>query len=84
MSGDIFVIAFKVGAPVIVALFLTNVALGVLAKAIPQMNVFMMSLPLTIAVGLLSLAASLQVLGYMLPKIFHQIQNDIATLIGSL
>jgi len=84
MSGDIFVVAFKIGAPVIVTLFLTNVTLGVLAKAIPQMNIFMMSFPLTITVGLLSLAASLQILGYMLPKIFHQIQNDIATLIGSL
>lgn len=79
MSGDIFVIAFKVSAPVIVALFLTNVTLGVLAKAIPQMDVFMMSFPLTIIVGLLSLAASLQMLGYLLPSIFHQMQSDIAT-----
>ena len=84
LSGDIFVVAFKIGAPVIVALFLTNVTLGVLAKAIPQMHVFMMSFPLTIMVGLLSLAASLQMLGYLLPKIFHQMQNDIATLIGIL
>lgn len=84
LSGDIFVVAFKIGAPVIVALFLTNVTMEVLAKAIPQMHVFMMSFPLTIIVGLLSLAASLQMLGYLLPKIFHQMQNDIAILIDSL
>ncbi|MFQ6114846.1 MAG: flagellar biosynthetic protein FliR [bacterium] len=84
MSSDIFVVAFKIGAPVIVALFLTNVTLGVLTKAVPRMNVFFMSFPLTIIIGLLSLAASLQVLGYLLPKLFHQMQNDIATLIGTL
>lgn len=84
MSGDIFVVAFKISAPVMVALFLTNVTLGVLAKAIPQIHVFMMSFPLTIAVGLLSLAASLQMLGYLLPQIFIKMQNDIVTLIGAL
>ena len=84
LSGDIFVVAFKIGAPVIVTLFLTNVTLGVFAKAIPQMDVFTMSFSLTIIVGLLSLAASLQILGYLLPKIFHQMQNDIATLIGAM
>lgn len=84
MSSDIFVVAFKISAPVMVALFLTNVTLGVLAKAIPQIHVFMMSFPLTIAVGLLSLAASLQMLGYLLPQIFIKMQNDIVTLIGAL
>jgi flagellar biosynthetic protein FliR len=84
MSGDIFVVAFKIGAPVIVMLFLTNATLGVLAKAIPQMHVFMMSFPLTIIIGLLTMAASLQMLGYLLQNIFHQMQNDIATLIGTL
>ena len=84
MSGDIFVVAFKIGAPVIVTLFLTNAMLGVLAKAIPQMHVFMMSFPLTIIIGLLTMAASLQMLGYLLQNIFHQMQNDIATLIGTL
>ncbi len=84
LFGDIFVVAFKIGAPVIIALLLTNVALGVLSRAIPQMHVFFISHPLTIAIGLISLAASLQVTAYMLEKLFLQMRSDIATLISTL
>ena len=77
-------VAFKIGAPVIIALLLTNVALGVLSRAIPQMHVFFVSHPLTIAIGLISLAASLQVTAYLLEKLFLQMRSDIATLISTL
>ncbi|MCT4595596.1 MAG: flagellar biosynthetic protein FliR [Anaeromicrobium sp.] len=47
-----FVIAFKIAAPVIVSTFLANVLLGILAKTMPQMNVFVVGMPLKIIVGL--------------------------------
>ncbi len=58
LAAGIFVIALKVAAPVMVMLLLVNGAMGVLAKLIPQLNVFIVGFPLNVAVGLFMLAAS--------------------------
>ena len=41
------------------AIFLTEIALGIVARTVPQMNVFIVGFPLKIGVGLFMLAASL-------------------------
>ena len=51
-SAEIFQIGVLFSAPVVVALLITNVILGLISKAVPTVNVFMVSFPLTIAVGL--------------------------------
>jgi flagellar biosynthetic protein FliR len=51
-ASQMFVIAVKVAAPVIGVLLLINIAFAITARAIPQMNVFIMAFPLTIAIGL--------------------------------
>jgi flagellar biosynthesis protein FliR len=53
---DIFIIAFKITMPVLVALLLTDVALAILARTMPQMNIFIVGVPAKIAVGLFTLA----------------------------
>ncbi|HHO77246.1 MAG TPA: flagellar biosynthetic protein FliR [Deltaproteobacteria bacterium] len=52
-SAKMFIIAMKMAAPVIGVLLLMNISFGLVARAIPQMNVFIMSFPLTISVGLI-------------------------------
>ena len=51
-ASQMFVIAIKVAAPVIGVLLLINIAFAITARAVPQMNVFIMAFPLTIAIGL--------------------------------
>lgn len=53
--AHMFYLAFQMAAPLIVALFLVDVALGVLARTVPQFNVFVVGLPIKIAVGFLIL-----------------------------
>lgn len=66
LSGGIFIIAIKIAAPILVALFLVQMGLGILAKAVPQINIMMTSFPLIIAAGLLILALStLLTVGYL-------------------
>ncbi|HHW15033.1 MAG TPA: flagellar type III secretion system protein FliR [Firmicutes bacterium] len=50
--SDAFLLGFKLSLPVVAALFLTDVALGLVARAVPQMNVFVVGFPAKIAVGL--------------------------------
>ncbi|HWO77970.1 MAG TPA: flagellar biosynthetic protein FliR [Bacillus sp. (in: firmicutes)] len=46
-----FLIAFQMSLPVVACLFLIDVALGVTARTVPQLNVFVVGLPLKIAVS---------------------------------
>jgi flagellar biosynthetic protein FliR len=51
-TGQIFTIAFGIIMPIYGVLLITDIALGFMSKAMPQMNVFMVALPLKIYVGL--------------------------------
>jgi len=51
-ASQMFVIGVKISAPVVGILLLINVAFAVIARALPQMNVFIMAFPVTIAIGL--------------------------------
>lgn len=59
LSGMTFLTAIKVGAPVMVSLFLADVILGIMARMVPQVNVFFVGMPFTIGLGLVLLMASL-------------------------
>jgi flagellar biosynthesis protein FliR len=53
---DSFGIAFKMAAPLVAALFLTDIGLGILARTAPQFNIFVIGVPLKILVGFILLA----------------------------
>lgn len=57
---ETFILAFKFSAPVLITIFLANVLLGILARTMPQMNVFIVGLPLKIIIGLLTIMITLQ------------------------
>lgn len=91
MSGDllaflvttttgIFVLGIKLAAPVMVALLATTVVLGVMARSFPQMNVFMISMPLNIGIGFLALGLSLFVFLHTLELAFGGMATQIRTM----
>ncbi len=52
---DVFLAGIRISAPVLVAIFLTNIAMGILGRAVPQINVLVTSMPVTLMLGLLVL-----------------------------
>lgn len=66
--AKLFVIALKIAAPVIGVLLLINTAFAITARAIPQMNVFLMSFPITIAIGLGMLIIVIKMLPRFIPQ----------------
>lgn len=56
VSSDMFVIALKMAAPILVALFLSNLCLGIVARTVPQVNVLMIGFPLNICLGMILLS----------------------------
>ena len=84
MAGNMFVIAIKVGAPVIAAMLLTSIAFGLVARTVPQMNVFIVAMPLKIGVGLLFIGISLPYLSSLLKTLFNQLGHTILLLLRAV
>jgi len=61
-SGDMFVIAIKIGAPAIAALLFTKVVFGLITKIIPQMNIMIVAFPIQIVIGLIFFGVCLNVI----------------------
>ncbi len=58
LSGRLFPIAIQLSAPITIALMLTHLALGLMSKFSPQLNIIATSFPLTILIGFALLALS--------------------------
>jgi flagellar biosynthetic protein FliR len=58
-GATIFGLALHMALPVIAALLVTNVALGVMTRAAPQLNLFSIGFPITITVGLVVIVISM-------------------------
>lgn len=79
-TADIFIIGIRLAAPVMVALLLATVALGIMARAFPQMNIFMISLPLNIGLGLVILGMTLTIFFHVLQVSFGNLNTQIEAL----
>ena len=53
VGGEMFLGALKISAPILVALFLSNLCLGIVSRTVPQLNILMVGLPLNISIGLI-------------------------------
>jgi flagellar biosynthesis protein FliR len=76
LSKDVFVIAVKISAPVTAVLFFTNVAMGLVARTVPQMNVFMVSFPLQIAAGLIFIGLTAPVFIKVAQHLFPSLSRE--------
>lgn len=56
LGSHVFTIAFQIAAPVTIAIFVQNVATGVLGRAMPQLNILIVNLPLHVGIVLLVLS----------------------------
>ncbi|HOS96989.1 MAG TPA: flagellar biosynthetic protein FliR, partial [Deltaproteobacteria bacterium] len=74
-AGHMFAIGIKVAAPVMGTLLLVNVSFAIIARALPQMNVFLMAFPLTIAVGLVFTALIIRMMPMLMSGSLDQAWN---------
>lgn len=80
-SGDIFRVAVMASAPVIVALLLTQFVMGLITKAVPTVNIFIMSFPLTIGIGLIITSLSLPDTMRFIDREIAGIENSVAIVV---
>jgi flagellar biosynthetic protein FliR len=84
LSGIMFTLALKMAAPILLTVFLVDVALGVLARTIPQMNIFVIGIPVKITVSLLMIGVSLPVFSWALNTMTAFLDEHLQEMIGAL
>ncbi|MBI5747504.1 MAG: flagellar type III secretion system protein FliR [Nitrospinae bacterium] len=81
---NVFIIGIKLGAPVIAALFFTTIALGLVARTVPQINVFIIGFPLQIGIGLLMMGLTMSFFNMAMKGAFIQMGNDMYLLMKGM
>lgn len=84
LTADMFIMGLKAGAPVVVALLLGTVAFGLVARTVPQMNIFVVSMPVNIAVGLLFFGLSLPHIAAYMGDLFAGMPRNALFLLKAL
>jgi flagellar biosynthetic protein FliR len=74
LLSRIFAIGFMLSTPIIISIFLVDLILGILVRTIPQMNVFVVGLPLKILAGLIVMIITI--------PIFNTVVSDIINLMS--
>lgn len=75
--NSMFIIAFQMSIPVVGSLFLVDIALGIVARTVPQLNVFVVGLPLKIGVSFLVLIAVMSVMLFAVSHLFETMLNTM-------
>ncbi len=69
--NSMFIIAFQMSIPVVGSLFLVDIALGIVARTVPQLNVFVVGLPLKIGVSFIVLLAVMSIMLLVVSQLFE-------------
>lgn len=69
---SLFVAAVRIALPVTGALLLTDLAMGLVARTVPQINILIEGFPIKITIGVLVLAASVPLLTSFMAAVFAQ------------
>jgi len=79
--SGIFVSAFMIGAPVIIAMIIVDAAFGVVSRVVPQMNIFAVGFPAKMIVGLTLIGVSLPfVSGFIADQLQASVYQALHTL----
>jgi flagellar biosynthetic protein FliR len=79
-TSKIFVVALQIAAPVLAVSFVITLVFAVLSRAVPQMNVFVMSFSFRIVGGLAVFGFTLQLTGQHVLNYLNRLPDDLLNL----
>lgn len=84
MTGGIIAIGIQLAAPILVALLFAMAAMGLIARTVPNMNVFVMSFPVSFCLGLVVYIATLPFFPGWLQDHFLDTQEQLMGVIRAM
>ena len=79
-----FTTAVKIAAPIMAILFFLSVGLGLVARTVPQMNVFIVGFPLQIGVGLLMVGLSISFFSILVQQQMYELPGKLMGFLRAL
>ena len=83
-TGTIFLTGMKIAMPITFAILLTNVGLGILSRTMPQMNIFVVGIPMQLMIGLFVLSMIMPFYVLFLDVLFNEMYGNISTAVRAL
>jgi flagellar biosynthetic protein FliR len=71
--GVMFLFGLTIAAPVLVALLLLDIGLGIASRTMPQLNIFTVGIPVKIVTGVLIFMATLSALAPVMSRVFDTV-----------
>lgn len=81
---EIFIIMIKMAAPVVITLFIVNMSMAIIGRAVPQINVLVTSFPVTIMIGLLVLIVSVPLMSMEMSLLLQSTSSELFKLMRAL
>ena len=81
LTGNMFVLAIRFSAPILAVLLLSGLVLGILSRVFPQLNVFMLSFPINIAMAFIILGLTMNLIAALLSREFAILPEHMERLV---
>ena len=78
ITNGVFMVGMRIAIPVTFAILITNVGMGILARTMPQMNIFVIGIPLQLTIGTFMLSALLPFYIMFLDVMFSDMYANIS------
>jgi flagellar biosynthesis protein FliR len=79
-----FLIAVQMSLPIVASIFLVDIALGIMARTVPQLNIFVVGFPVKIIISFVLLIVAMGSMFMVVQRIFEQMLYAIRALINVL
>ncbi len=83
-SASVFIIAVKIASPIMVSFFLVHIGEGIISRIIPQMQVFFVTQPLKIGIGIILLGSITPLYIYVIKNLMQDYENKLYNLIAAM
>jgi flagellar biosynthetic protein FliR len=83
-GSQLFVVALRISLPLMAALLLADLSLAIIARSVPQLNVFVVGMPAKLVVGFAMLAITVPMTAMLMARLFEEVGNSTVPLLRSM
>lgn len=84
LFSSVFSTGFKIAAPIVATILIADIVLGTISRMVPQMNIFVIGMPLKIIVGILILAITIPLFVTVMESVFKLMDTSTVNYLKEL
>lgn len=84
LFSSVFSTGFKIAAPIVATILIADIVMGVISKMVPQMNIFVIGMPLKLIVGILILVITIPMFVTVMESVFKLMDTSVVNYVKEL